>query len=101
MAGLTKGQLDGLLDRPLLAKVATVRKSRSATTPKRTSPEFATTFPAVAAALPAAYILGSTNPSAKPPKMPTSRYRPPAILAHVFLAGHLRLSLNIHCKLRL
>ncbi len=30
-------------------------------------------FPAVAAALPATYSLGSTKPSAKPPKTPTSR----------------------------
>ena len=54
-------------------KTKTVAFTRSATTPMRTSPEFAATFPAVAAALPATYILGSTNPSAKPPKMPTSR----------------------------
>src|SRR5919199_1198903 len=50
----------------------------------RTSPAFATTFAAVAAAFPALYILGSTYPSAKPPKMPTKRYSSPASLARRF-----------------
>ena len=62
----------------------TVESTSSATTPRRTSPGLATTFAAVAAAFPAAYILGSMNPWAKPPEMPTTNQRKPAILARPF-----------------
>src|SRR5947207_275073 len=45
----------------------------------RTSSAFAATFAAVAAGSPATYTSGLTYASAKPPKMPTMRYRTPAI----------------------
>src|SRR5205814_9285045 len=53
----------------------------------RTRSAFAATFAAVAAASPGAYTSGLTYASAKPPKMPTIRYRTPAILARRFGVG--------------
>src|SRR5947207_2100448 len=47
----------------------------------RTRSAFAATFAADAAASPGTYTSGLTYASANAPKMPTMRYRPPAILA--------------------